>query len=155
VAAAVLLVDQVSKALVVAHLTEDRPVRVLGPVLRLHLIRNSGAAFSTATGLTWLLTLIAVVVLVVVVRVARRLRSTAWAVVLGLLVGGICGNLSDRLFRAPGVGRGHVVDWLELPHWPIFNVADSSIVCAGVLVVLLSVRGVTLDGSSNRGRHDA
>lgn len=151
VAGFVLLLDQVTKSLAVARLSEDRPVRVLGPVLRFHLTRNAGAAFSTATGLTWVLTLIAVAVLVVVVRVARRLRSMPWALVFGLLLGGLCGNLSDRIFRAPGVARGHVVDFLEFPHWPIFNVADSSIVCAGILVVLLTLLGIPLDRAPEPG----
>jgi signal peptidase II len=150
----VLLLDQGTKALAVAHLTEGRPVRLLGPALRLDLTRNPGAAFSTATGLTWVLTVIACVVVVVLVRVARRLGSRVWAVTLGLLLGGACGNLTDRIFRAPGVARGYVVDFLEFPHWPIFNLADSSIVCAGVLVVLLTLRGITFDGGSSH-RHDA
>ena len=85
--------------------------------------------------------------MIVIVRTARSLASTGWAVVLGLLLGGALGNLSDRLFRSPGPLRGHVVDWIELPHWPIFNLADSAIVIGGVLAVLLSVRGIELDGS--------
>jgi signal peptidase II len=142
VAGLVVLLDQVTKALAVAHLTEGRPVRVVGPLLRLDLTRNAGAAFSTATGMTWVLTVIAVAVVVVVVRASRRLGSRVWALAFGLLLGGACGNLADRLLRAPGVGRGHVVDFLEFPHWPIFNVADTAIVTAGALVVLLTLRGV-------------
>ncbi len=149
VAAFVVLLDQVTKALAVAHLTEGRPVRVLGPLLRLDLTRNAGAAFSTATGMTWVLTLIAVAVVVVVVRASRRLGSRAWAVAFGLLLGGACGNLADRLLRAPGVARGHVVDFLEFPHWPIFNVADTAIVTAGALVVLLTLRGVGWERPGN------
>lgn len=150
VAAAVLAVDQVTKSLAVAHLTPAQPVRLLGPVLRLYLTRNPGAAFSTATGMTWILTVIAVGVVVVLIRIARRLHSRAWAVTLGLLLGGALGNLRDRMLRSPGVGRGQVVDFLELPHWPIFNVADSCIVSAGVLVVLLTVLGFGLDGRRHR-----
>jgi signal peptidase II len=101
--------------------------------------------------MTWVLTVIAVVVVVVVVRVASRLQSRVWALTLGLLLGGALGNLTDRLFRAPGVARGHVVDFLELPHWPIFNVADSAIVTAGVLVVLLTLLGVGLDRDGHHG----
>ncbi len=142
-ALAVLVLDQVTKALAVAHLTEGQPTGFLGPVLRFDLTRNAGAAFSTATGMTWVLTLIAAAVVVFVVRASRRLGSRLWAVAFGLLLGGACGNLSDRLFRAPGVARGHVVDFLEFPHWPIFNLADTAIVCAGVLVVLLTLRGVS------------
>jgi signal peptidase II len=145
VAAVVLVLDQVTKTAVVAHLAEGEQRRLVGSILQLHLTRNAGAAFSTATGITWVLTLVAVAVVVVVLRVASRLQSRIWAVTLGLLLGGALGNLSDRLFRAPGVGRGHVVDFLELPHWPIFNLADSAIVTAGALVVLLTVLGVGLD----------
>lgn len=145
VAAVVLVLDQVTKSLVVARLEEGEQRDLLGSFLRLHLTRNAGAAFSTATGMTWVLTVIAVVVVVVVVRVASRLQSRAWALTLGLLLGGALGNLTDRLLRAPGVARGHVVDFLELPHWPIFNVADSAIVTAGVLVVLLTLLGIGLD----------
>jgi signal peptidase II len=139
----VVVLDQVTKALAVAHLTEDKPTPLLGPVLRLDLTRNAGAAFSTATGFTWVLTLIAVAVVVFVVRATRRLGNPPWAVAFGLLLGGACGNLTDRLFRPPGFGFGHVVDFLEFPHWPIFNLADTSIVCAGALVVLLTMRGVS------------
>jgi signal peptidase II len=83
----------------------------------------------------------------VIVRTARLLQSRAWATALGLLLGGALGNLSDRLFRAPGPLRGHVVDWIALPHWPVFNIADSAIVTGGLLAVLLAFRGVEMDGS--------
>jgi signal peptidase II len=146
----VLVLDQATKTAVVAHLAEGERRRLVGSILQLQLTRNAGAAFSTATGMTWVLTVVAVAVVVVVVRVASRLQSQIWAVTLGLLLGGALGNLSDRLFRAPGVARGHVVDFLELPHWPIFNVADSAIVTAGVLVVLLTLLGVGLDGVDER-----
>jgi signal peptidase II len=88
---------------------------------------------------------------VAILRTARRLRSIPWAITLGLLLGGATGNLGDRLFRSPGFLRGDVVDWIELPHWPVFNVADASIVCGGVLAVLLAARGISLDGR----RHQA
>jgi signal peptidase II len=86
-------------------------------------------------------------VIVYILRAARNLRSVGWAITLGLLLGGATGNLVDRIFRAPGSFQGHVVDWIQLPHWPVFNLADSSIVCAGFLVVLLALRGVRLDGT--------
>ena len=110
-------------------------------------MRNPGAAFSFATGATWVFTLIAVVVVVAVLRVARRLGSTGWALALGLLLAGAVGNLTDRLLRAPAPGRGHVVDFLELPNWPIFNVADTAICAASVMVVVLAVKGVDVDGA--------
>jgi signal peptidase II len=136
----------VTKALAVAALQPGEVVPVVGGLLQLRLVRNPGAAFSFATGATWVFTLIAAVVVVVVLRVSRRVRSTTWAVALGLLLAGAAGNLTDRLLRAPAVARGHVVDFLELPHWPVFNVADSAICAAAALIVLLSARGVDLDG---------
>jgi signal peptidase II len=143
----VLAADVVSKVLVVAYLSDTGPVTVVPHVFWLSLTRNSGAAFSVGTGATLLFSLVAVGVVVVIVRAARRLESRSWAVALGLLLGGALGNLSDRLFRAPGPLRGHVVDWLMLPHWPVFNVADSAIVVGGCLVVLLALLGLEVDGT--------
>jgi signal peptidase II len=147
-AAAVLAADVTSKAIVVAKLSDRGPVHVAGHVLQLVLTRNAGAAFSVGAGSTIVFTVVAVAVVAVIARTARRLRSRGWAVSLGLLLGGALGNLSDRVFRSPGAFRGHVVDWIELPHWPVFNLADSAIVVGGVLAVLLSMRGVELDRSS-------
>jgi signal peptidase II len=143
----VLAADAASKAIVVAKLSGHPPVQVLGSLLQLTLTRNPGAAFSIGPGATLLFTAVAVGVVVVIVRTARLLQSRAWATALGLLLGGALGNLSDRLFRAPGPLRGHVVDWIALPHWPVFNIADSAIVTGGLLAVLLAFRGVEMDGS--------
>ena len=143
-AALVLTLDVVSKLVVVARLRD--PVKLLGGLLTLRLTRNPGAAFGMAGSATVVFSAVAVAVVVVIVRTVRRLRSLGWAITLGLILGGALGNLTDRIFRAPGPLRGHVVDWLELPHWPIFNVADSAIVCGAVLAVLLSMRGIGLDG---------
>ena len=145
VAVAVLAVDQVSKIAVVARLEGHQPVDVLDGVLTLRVIRNAGAAFGFAAGLTVVFSLVAVGVALAIVRTARRLQSLPWAVTLGLLLGGAVGNLCDRLFRAPGPLQGHVVDFLELPHWPVFNLADAAIVAGGALAVLLAVRGVHVD----------
>ena len=144
-AAAVLLADVVSKIIVVATLRPGEQVELIGHVLRLTETRNAGAAFSVGTSATVLFTLVAVGVVIVIAREARRLTSAGWAVTLGLLLGGALGNLTDRLLRAPGPLRGHVVDWIELPHWPVFNLADSAIVVGGCLAVLLASRGVPLD----------
>lgn len=140
--------DQVTKALAVANLTGSDPVPVVDGVLQLRLLYNPGAAFSFATGMTWLLTVVAVVVVVVVVRMSRRTGSLAWALALGLLLAGATGNLTDRLFRDPGFARGHVVDFIEWPGFPVFNVADAAITCAAALIVLLSLRGIPLDGGA-------
>jgi signal peptidase II len=147
VAALVLAADVISKAIVVARMPDHAPIRLLGGLLTITLTRNGGAAFSIGTSMTIVFTAIAVGVIIYILRTARNLRSIGWAITLGLLLGGATGNLLDRIFRAPGAFQGHVVDWIQLPDWPVFNLADSSIVCAGVLVVLLALRGIRLDGT--------
>ena len=146
VAIFVIAVDLISKTIVVATLSNRPPVRLLGGFVTLTLVRNGGAAFSIGTSMTVVFTLIAAGVIIYIIRIARNLRSTAWAITLGLLLGGATGNLVDRIFRAPGLFRGWVVDWIQIPHWPVFNLADSAIVCGGILAVLLSARGIRLDG---------
>jgi signal peptidase II len=147
VAVAAYAVDLGTKLLAVAHLNPDEPKNVVGGLLRLDLVRNPGAAFSTGTSYTLLLSLIAVVAAGVVIRFGRRLGDRTWAVALGLLLAGVCGNLTDRVFREPGVLRGHVVDFLELPHWPVFNVADMLIDAAVILVILQTWRGIGITGT--------
>jgi signal peptidase II len=146
IAVVVYALDQLTKYLAVTGLERGERVDLIGDLFGLRLVRNPGAAFSMATGATWIFTIIATVVVLVIVRMARRLNSYAWAAALGLLLGGAVGNLNDRLFREPGFARGHVVDFLEFPHWPIFNVADTCVVCAAVLIAVLSVTGVGIDG---------
>lgn len=143
----VLVADVVTKVVAVAKLADRSRVTVIPHVLWLTYTRNAGAAFSVGTGATVLFTAVAVGVVIVIVRSARSLASAGWAVSLGMLLGGALGNLGDRIFRSPGPFRGHVVDWIELPHWPVFNVADSGIVLGGILAVLLATRGIEMDGS--------
>jgi signal peptidase II len=155
VALFVLALDVVSKVLVVANLSPGEHVRILDGAIYLDIARNSGAAFSLGTGFTVLLTLIAIAVVVVIVRTAKRLQSTRWAIALGLILGGALGNLVDRIFRAPGFLRGYVVDWISLfgpdaRHWPIFNLADSAIVCGAILAAGLSLFGVAFNGARGR-----
>ncbi|GAA4101896.1 signal peptidase II [Actinomadura miaoliensis] len=147
VALTALALDVVTKVVVVATLSDREPIRLLGGLLTLRETRNSGAAFSIGTGYTIVFTLIACGVVVAILRTARNLRSLPWAVCLGLLLGGAVGNLADRMLRAPAPLKGHVVDWIELPYWPVFNLADSAIVCGGVLAVVLAARGLQLDGT--------
>lgn len=155
IAAVILVADIVSKVVVVATIAPDEDIRVLGGLLYLTQWRNVGAAFSFAEGATIVFSLIAVAVAVVIVRTARRLYSTGWAVTLGLVLGGAVGNLMDRIFRAPGFLRGGVVDFLSVfgPDgrvWPVFNLADSAIVCGGILGAVLALRGIEFDGSRGR-----
>jgi signal peptidase II len=127
---------------------------VLGEFLKLNFIRNPGAAFSTGSGYTALITVLAVVITVVIFRTARKLGSLWWAVLLGGMLGGAVGNLVDRFLRSPGVLRGHVVDFLQLPHWAIFNVADMAVVGSAIGMVLLSIMGYNLDGTRERKQKD-
>lgn len=140
--------DQLAKTLVVANLHENQVVILLGPVLQLHYVTNSGAAFSFANGYTWIFSIVAVGVIVAIIWFARRIRSLGWATMFGLVLGGALGNLSDRLFRPPGFGVGHVVDFISIGLFPaIFNVADIAITTSMALFILLSLRGTGLDGS--------
>ena len=157
VAALVLAADVVSKVVVVATLSDRPPARLLGGLVYLIEARNAGAAFSFAQGATVLFTAIAALVIGVILRSASQLRSLPWAVCLGLILGGAAGNLSDRIFRSPGPLRGRVVDWISVLDpggrvWPVFNLADSAIVCGGVLAVLLAFAGYELTGIRNRRR---
>jgi signal peptidase II len=147
VALAAYAVDLGTKLLAVAHLTPGEPRDVVGSLLRLDLVRNPGAAFSTGTSYTLILSVIAVIAAGVVIRFGRRLGDRTWAVALGFLLAGVCGNLTDRVFREPGFLRGHVVDFLELPHWPVFNVADMLIDAAVILIVIQTWRGIGITGA--------
>jgi signal peptidase II len=144
------VVDVVSKVVAVARLTDRPPVPVVGDLLRLYLARNPGAAFSTGTSYTVVLTFVAIAAAVAVLLASRRLASTGWAIGLGFLLAGVLGNLTDRIFRSPAPLRGHVVDFLQLPHWPIFNVADMCINVAAAVIIIQALRGVSLDGARTR-----
>jgi len=145
----VLTADAISKQQVLARLSGHSPVRLLHGLLMLDLTFNAGAAFGVGTSYTAIIALIVCGVIAYIIRTARRLRSLAWTIALGLLLGGAMGNLGDRLFRAPGPLRGQVVDWINLPHFPwTFNLADASITCAAVMIAVLALRGVRIDGTS-------
>ncbi|MCX3063221.1 signal peptidase II [Streptomyces beihaiensis] len=142
--------DLSSKLLVVAKLEHHDPVKIIGDWLQLEVIRNPGAAWGVGEAFTIIFTAIAAAVIVVIIRLARKLYSLPWAIALGLLLGGALGNLTDRVFRAPGVFQGAVVDFIAPAHYPVFNLADSSIVCGGVLIVLLSFKGIDPDGTVHK-----
>ncbi len=142
-AAVAYLLDLGTKTWAMDQLQGRPPVHLVGDLLQLNLVRNPGAAFSTGTSYTLLLSLVAIAAVVFVLFTARRLTSPLWAFGLGCLLGGVLGNLTDRVFRDPGFLRGHVVDFLELPNWPVFNVADICINVAAGVIVLQAVRGVS------------
>jgi signal peptidase II len=151
-AVSVIVLDQAIKAWVVASLkprieSGEGPISLFGGFLKFTYVENTGAAFSMGSGYTWIFSIIAVVVAIVILRSARRLGSLAWAIALGGLLGGALGNLIDRLVREPSPGLGYVVDYIQLPYFAVFNIADMFIVCSAIAMVLLSLRGVEFSGA--------
>lgn len=135
------LLDFVSKSWAISNLS-SQPRKVLGNFLALTLTKNSGAAFNIATGFTYIFSLLALAVVVAVLYYSSKITSVGWQVAVGLLLGGVLGNLTDRLFRSPGFFNGYVIDWIEIPNWPIFNLADSAISTAAALALILTLRNV-------------
>ncbi|MCX5556967.1 signal peptidase II [Streptomyces sp. NBC_00038] len=150
VAALAYVLDLVSKMIVVAKLEHHDSIEIIGDWLKFEAIRNAGAAFGLGEAFTIIFTVIAAAVIVVIARLARKLYSLPWAIALGLLLGGALGNLTDRIFRSPGVFEGAVVDFIAPKHFAVFNLADSAIVCGGILIVLLSFRGLDPDGTVHK-----
>ncbi|MDC3002076.1 signal peptidase II [Actinomycetota bacterium] len=155
-AVGIVLIDQVTKAWAVAHLqprieSDEGPLYIIDPLLRLTYVENTGAAWGMGAGYTWIFTIVAVVVGIVIVRFARTITSRAWALALGGLLGGLLGNLIDRLTRPPGPGLGSVVDFIGLPNFPVFNVADMAITCSAVAMIILAWRGIPLSESEPNG----
>lgn len=154
----VFAADLGTKVLALAELEGREPVRLLGGLVYLQIVRNPGAAFSFATGMTWVLALIAIAVVVAIIWILPRLRSLGWAIGLGLVLAGALGNLVDRVFRAPGPLLGHVVDFVSVfaPNgevWPVFNVADSSIVLGGCTIVMMALLGREYDGRTTKEKN--
>ncbi|GAA1969570.1 signal peptidase II [Isoptericola halotolerans] len=153
------MVDQLTKWWALSALTVGERIDLVGDLLGLSLVFNDGAALSIGSGYTGVLTVVVVVVVVVILRAIRRIGSVGWAVALGLLLGGAVGNLLDRLFREPGFARGHVVDMIAYADFFVGNVADIAIVVAAGLIVVLSFRGIALDGTRHeeqgRGKDEA
>ena len=138
----VWVLDLATKLWAVSTLSDRSNIKVLGDFFQLTLVRNPGAAFSIAEGATIFLTLFGFFVLAIIFYFSVKITSKGWSVVLGLAMGGILGNLVDRIFREPGVLRGHVIDWLQVPNFPVFNIADSAIVIAAGISMLLSLRNI-------------
>ncbi|MFF8957051.1 signal peptidase II [Streptomyces sp. NPDC014894] len=150
VAAVAYLIDLVTKMIVVARLEHHAPIEIIGDWLRFEAVRNAGAAFGIGEAFTVIFTAIAASVIVVIIRLARKLYSLPWALALGLLLGGALGNLTDRIFRAPGVFKGAVVDFIAPAHFAVFNLADTAIVSGGILIVILSFKGLDPDGTVHK-----
>jgi signal peptidase II len=150
IAVVAYVIDVVTKTIAVRALSDEPPVEVVGEFFRLDLHFNSGATFSLGTSYTLALSCIAIAATVAVVWVARRLASLGWAIGLGFLLAGVAGNLTDRIFRSPGVLRGHVVDFFMFPNFPVFNVADICINIAAAVIIIQALRGMRVNGT----RHD-
>ena len=147
IAWAIWLLDFATKSWALNTLDSRNPVKLIGSFLQLTLYKNSGAAFSLAQGATIVFTFFAISVVAVIAYYSIKITSFGWSIVLGLALGGILGNLSDRFFRAPGFFVGHVIDWIQLPNWPVFNLADSAIVVAASIAVILSIRNISPMGA--------
>lgn len=142
VAWAVWILDLATKIWAVNNLSYKSNIKVFGEFFQLTFVRNSGAAFSFAAGATIFLSIFGLIVMSTILYYSPQITSRGWAVVLGLVLGGILGNMVDRIFREPGVLRGHVIDWMQLPNWPVFNIADTAIVTAAVIAMVLSARNI-------------
>ena len=135
------LFDFVTKAWALQSLSTE-PRKVIGSLLQFTLVYNSGAAFSFATGFTILFSLIALSVVIATIYFAPRITSRGWQLTIGLLLGGVLGDLTDRIFREPSFLSGYVIDWIQIPHWPVFNIADSAICIAAAISFVLSMRNI-------------
>ena len=142
VAWTIWILDLATKIWAVNNLSFKSNIKVIGELFQLTLVRNPGAAFSFATGATVFLSLFSLIVMMAILYYSPKITSRGWAVVLGLVLGGILGNLVDRIFREPGVLRGHVIDWLQIPNFPVFNIADSAIVVAALISMVLTARNI-------------
>ncbi|MET8545480.1 signal peptidase II [Kitasatospora sp. NPDC004799] len=147
VALALLASDFITKQIALTNFSRTDPTETLGGLLKFTLVFNSGGAFSIGEGVTWFFTTVKILVIVLMLVMSPRIRTPLWAVSFGLVIAGAAGNLIDRVFRAPSPLEGRVVDWIQLPHWPVFNLADCGVVCGSALVMWASTRGIRLDGT--------
>ena len=138
----VILLDLATKVWAVSRLENQSDIKVIGEFLKFSFVRNPGAAFSFGTSVTWVFTLIAIAVSIAILFMSKTVTNKAWAIALGGLLGGAVGNLIDRIFRSPEIFQGHVVDFISVPNYPMFNVSDSAVVLSAIAMVILSFRGV-------------
>ena len=149
IAIGVIALDLLTKVLAVRYL-ENRPNVVLvpaifgenaGPLLQFTFIRNPGAAFSLGSSTTWVFTILAFIIAFYIYRTGKKVVRMSWAICLGAMLGGAIGNLIDRLFRSPGVFRGAVVDFIQIPYWAIFNIADMGVSISAVVIAFMALFG--------------
>lgn len=141
-ALAVITFDQATKILALALLTPFQSQPFIGDFLKFYLVRNDSAAFSIGNGQTWLFTIFSTVAALCVIWFAPKLQTGSWRLIGGVFLGGIVGNLIDRIWREPGFPNGQVIDFLQLPlNFPVFNVADMAIVFAMGATIVRIIRG--------------
>ncbi len=143
IAAVIWALDFSTKVWALNSVSPVRPTPIIGTFLQLRLVFNPGAAFSVGTSVTFLFTILSVAAVAGIAYFAIKIINRWWSLVLAFALGGILGNLTDRIFREPSLFNGHVIDWIELPRWPVFNIADIAIVCAAVLSVLLITKEIS------------
>jgi signal peptidase II len=147
VALILIAIDQFTKNYFIATLEQGTSYPVIGELLSWRLLYNDSAAFGLGFGYTWILAVISAVATLVTIWFARRLESISWSIMTGIFLGGVVGNLIDRLIREPSFGNGHVVDFIQIPFdFPIFNLADIFIVSMAILSVLRVMRGEHMGG---------
>ena len=145
------VIDFLTKSLAISYLAGRSDIHLLGSLLTLTFVKNSGAAFGIATGATIILSLFALGVAATIIRYASMVNSRGWIIVMGLVLGGVMGNLTDRIFRSPGFLRGHVIDWIQIPYWPVFNIADTAIFVATCIAIVLTIRNIPPLRTTKRG----
>lgn len=144
----VVALDQLTKALALANLELYKPVPVISDILQFTLAFNDRAAFSLGGANTWVFSIISSTVALVMLWIGPRFKTRGWLILGGLALGGVCGNLIDRLVRPPSFANGHVIDFIQIPfNFPIFNIADIAICSAAVLIALRVVTGDKFGGS--------
>lgn len=151
IALVLIFVDQFTKNLAIASLELGVSYEVIGEILTWRLVYNDSAAFSLGFGYTWILAVISAVAALGTMWFARRITSVSWQIMTGIFLGGVVGNLIDRLIREPSFGNGHVVDFIRIPfNFPVFNLADVFIVSMAILTVIRVYRGENLGGVEPR-----
>lgn len=151
IALVLIFVDQFTKNLAIASLELGVSYEVIGEILTWRLVYNDSAAFSLGFGYTWILAVISAVAALATMWFARRITSVSWQIMTGIFLGGVVGNLIDRLIREPSFGNGHVVDFIRIPfNFPVFNLADVFIVSMAILTVIRVYRGENLGGVEPR-----
>ena len=150
VATFVVLIDQITKAFALTNLHTFQTVPFISDIVQFTLVFNDSAAFSLGGSATWVFTLLSTIATLALLWFGPRFRTTGWLILIGLALGGVVGNLADRLFRSPGFPNGHVVDFIQIPfNFPIFNIADSAITISAAIIAIRIIRGEKIGGRSD------